>query len=475
MTSHDPARRGAAEPAPPSADFGEFVRRRHAAGQLVVQPRMGITDPHRMRAGLYATKHADATTVGTLTLDSFTRVGDLEAVARALREGHDLNGYPIVSYGPELTRGVLDGIVDATFPVQVRHGSARPRDIFTALVASGLHATEGGPVSYCLPYGRTPLDESVRNWTEACEQLLPVRESGLEPHVETFGGCMLGQLCPPSQLVALSVLEAMFFHEQGLRSLSVSYAQQINPEQDREALAALRTLCARLLPGTQWHIVVYAYMGLYPATPHGSLTLLGRAVELAVAGGAARLIVKTVSEAHRIATVAENVQALEHAARVAEAAHAARARATPGAGATAALPATRGGEDNQVYREAYALVDAVLNCGPTVGRSLLTAFKRGLLDVPYCLHPDNAGRARSCIDEDGRLNWAELGGLPLAGVVERRHRPPLTSSGLMQALARVRDHFDALAPEAVEGAWAGSVAGSGTGLPAHRTVKGELG
>ncbi|MEJ8641971.1 methylaspartate mutase [Streptomyces sp. MS1.HAVA.3] len=427
MVSHD------------AVDFGEFVLRRHAAGELVVQPRMGFGDPQRMRAGLLATRHADATTVGTLTLDSFTRVGDLESAARALREGIGLNGYPIVTYDAQTTGRVLHGVLDAEFPVQVRHGSARPQHIFRALAGAGLSATEGGPVSYCLPYGRTPLDESVRNWSECCELLLQVRGSGVEPHIETFGGCMLGQLCPPGELVAISVLEALFFYRHGLRSISVSYAQQTHAGQDEEAVASLRALCAELLPEARWHVVVYAYMGLYPTTPGGSLDLLARAAELAVTGGAARLIVKTVAESHRIPTIAENVQALEHAAR------SARARWTVRADAPAGSP--RAGTDSQVHHEARALVEAVLNCHADIGRALVIAFKRGLLDVPYCLHPDNAGRARSHIGPDGRLGWAELGALPLTGVVEHRRAPSITSSGLMQALSYVQGKFDAAALE----------------------------
>ncbi|MYW20388.1 methylaspartate mutase, partial [Streptomyces sp. SID2955] len=52
--------------------FGAFVRRAHDAGRLVVQPRMGMSSPERMRAGLLATRDAAATTVGTITLDSYT-------------------------------------------------------------------------------------------------------------------------------------------------------------------------------------------------------------------------------------------------------------------------------------------------------------------------------------------------------------------------------------------------------------------
>ncbi|MDQ2583553.1 methylaspartate mutase [Saccharothrix yanglingensis] len=409
--------------------FERFVASRHAAGELVVQPRMGFADPAAMRAGLVATRDVAAATVGTITLDSYTRVGDTDSVSRALRDGNPLNGYPIVNHPPEVTRAMLDGIEGPDFPVQVRHGSARPADIFRAMIAAGLHATEGGPVSYCLPYSRTPLDESVRNWSECCELLLAAERPGSRPHLETFGGCMLGQLCPPSELVALSVLEALFFHRAGFRSLSVSYAQQTNLAQDQEAVAALRRLCAELLPGTTWHVVVYAYMGLFPRTADGARGLLRSAAELAVTTGSERLIVKTVAEAHRIPTVAENVAALTQAASVAGT-------------AVAAVDA-----DNQVYREAHALVDAVLNSHADLGRAIVIAFKRGLLDIPYCLHPDNAGQARSHLAPDGRLGWSELGSLPLRRVVERARAGPITSSTLMSALSYVQNTYDARALE----------------------------
>ncbi|MFI1308491.1 methylaspartate mutase [Streptomyces sioyaensis] len=428
--------RTTAGPGPLVGDFGAFVRRAHQAGQLVVQPRMGFGEPATMRAGLHATRYADATTVGTVTLDSYTRVGDLAAIGTALREGTGINGFPIVSYDVEITRAVLQGLHADDFPVQVRHGSAAPFDIFVALMRAGLSATEGGPVSYCLPYGRTPLDESMRNWERSSALFTQLRERGASPHMETFGGCMLGQLCPPSMLVAVSVLEAVFFHRLGIDDLSVSYAQQTNGVQDREAVHALRRLCAELLPDADWHVVIYAYMGVYPRTPEGCYRLLGQAAELAVTTGSERLIVKTVAESQRIPTITENVAALEYAGRVAEAA-AGTGDACPAGGGPAA-----GTGDSQTYAEARALVDAVLNSHPDVGHALLLAFKRGYLDIPYCVHPDNAGRSRSYIDGDGWLRWADTGSLPLTDLVDGRRSRPVTSSDLLEALSYVQRSYD---------------------------------
>ncbi|MGP4013069.1 methylaspartate mutase [Streptomyces sp. 4N124] len=437
MSGLHPARRlRPVQQAPSPVDFGEFVRRQGGGGRLVVQPRMGFGAPEKMREGLLATKEADATTVGTLTLDSYTRVGDLDAVDSALRRGIDLNGYPVVNHPPATTAAVLEGVRDAGFPVQIRHGSATPIDIFWAMMRLRLNATEGGPVSYCLPYGRTPLADAVRNWAGCCELYVRLRQVGIEPHLETFGGCMMGQLCPPSQLVAISFLEAMFFAQHGIRSLSLSYAQQTHMGQDQEAVAALRRLCAELLPTRNWHIVVYAYMGVYPQTSRGAYRLLGRAAELAVSTGAERLIVKTAAEARRIPTIYENVLALEYAGRSAE------LTAQQDPAAAQGPQGTAGRSDSQTYREARALVDAVLNLDGDIGRALLTAFGRGYLDVPYCVHPDNAGRTRSRIDADGRLSWADIGNLPLASIVELGPSRRISSADLMNDLHHIRRRFD---------------------------------
>jgi methylaspartate mutase epsilon subunit len=413
------------------SDFGAFVAGRHRAGRLVVQPRMGMSDAEAMRAGLLATKYAADTTVGTITLDSYTRVGDLAAARSALASGADLNGYPIATHDAATTRAMLAGVAGPDFPVQVRHGSATPEHIVAALLRAGLHATEGGPVSYCLPYSRTPLAASVDSWARCCELLAGLRETGVEPHLESFGGCLMGQLCPPGLLVAVSVLEGMFFRQHGLRSISLSYAQQTNAEQDREAVLALRRLAAELLSDVDTHIVVYAYMGVYPRTFCGANALLAEAARLAVRTGAARLIVKTTAEAHRIPTVAENVAALAAAAEAA-------AGCRPESGNTA---------DTGTYAEARALVDAVLDLGPDLGHALASAFRLGHLDVPFCLHPDNAGRARGRLDRDGWLRWSRTGAMPLRPDPLAGDAAP-TSSALLSALSYVEHKFDDAAMEA---------------------------
>jgi methylaspartate mutase epsilon subunit len=400
--------------------FAAFVADAAARGELVVQPRMGFADLTRMTAGLLAVRAVPGPTAGTITLDSYTRIGAHAAARRALRDGADLNGFPLVAHGADVTRRMLEGVAAPDFPVQVRHGSAVPYEIVRTLLAAGLDATEGGPVSYCLPYSRTPLRDSIREWRRTCELM-----AAHDAHLETFGGCMLGQLCPPSLLVALSLLEAMFFRAHGLRSVSLSYAQQTDAAQDVEALGALRALAEHYLPDVEWHVVLYTYMGVYPRSRTGASALLRDSVALAVRAGVERVIVKTEVEAHRIPTVTENVTALRHAL------DAARTRPEP------VEPARTG-----VLAEARALVDAVLDLHADLGEGLATAFDRGLLDVPFCLHPDNAGAARAALDEAGRLRWVSVGAMPIAGIAATEPATALTARSLLRMLTRVEHRYD---------------------------------
>jgi len=204
---------------------------------------MGFGDVATMRDGLQKVKQLPVSRIGTITLDAKTRQRQFLEAKLALEAGVQLNGFPIVSHGPEVTRVMLDNLQDENFPVQVRHGSPIPNEVFAVADASGITAIEGGPISYCLPYGRVPLVDCIRAWSDAVSFWAEAGGArGIEPHIEGFGGCMMGQLNPPDLLAAISILEGRFFAERGIRSMSLSYSQGTNRVQDVGAILALRRL-----------------------------------------------------------------------------------------------------------------------------------------------------------------------------------------------------------------------------------------
>lgn len=410
--------------------FSQFIKAASQAGQLVVQPRMGFADVQTMRSGLEAVSQCHATTVGTITLDSYTRVSDHASARAALQSGQHLNGYPIVAHGVEVTRAMLETL-PGSLPIQVRHGSARPQDIFKVLRDCRVDATEGGPVSYCLPYGRTPLREAIEAWAQSCRLIAAPKDSPDSVHLESFGGCMLGQLCPPSMLIAISILEALFFIEHGVFDLSLSYAQQTHLQQDIAALTVLRRLANQFLGKANWHIVLYTYMGVFPRTHDGAQDLLAQSVSLAFHGHAERLIVKTTAEAHRIPTIAENIEALQFASTTWD--------RLPGS----KLATVHASElEAEIHDEALNLILTVLNLGSHLSESIAVAFERGYLDVPFCLHADNRGRSRSYISEDGLLRWHATGSMPIKATPAPGQGRKLNPYEFLSMLSFVESNFD---------------------------------
>ncbi|WP_060477024.1 methylaspartate mutase [Pseudomonas monteilii] len=406
-----------------SSHFQSFIERARARGQLVVQPRMGFGDITSMRGGLQAvSRHPGA--LGTITLDSYTRVGDYQGAQRCLNNGSPLNGFPIINHPLDALRNMLNGLHGKDFPIQVRHGTAKPQSIFKRMTAVGLEATEGGPVSYCMPYSRMPLRHAVDAWTQSCQLLA---EGCAHGHIESFGGCLLGQLCPPSMLLAVGLLEALFFRQHGIRSVSISYTQGTSVAQDQGALRALRLLAAELLGDIHWHVVVYTYMGVFPKTVHGARRLIADSVTLAKATGCERLIVKTVAEARQIPTIRDNLRALKLASATA-------ARSNP------SLEPTSQSYFEEILIETRQLLNAVLNLRGDIGPALVQAFARGLLDIPYCLHPDNGGRTRTRIDGQGALRWASCGRLPLAS--HNRRMTQVRADQLSQMLYYMVNRYD---------------------------------
>lgn len=415
-----------------TAHFDSVMGAEADSGLLVVQPRMGFETVPAMTEGLIAVRDGVAgACLGTLTIDAYTRVNQPERAAAALARGDRLNGFPITVHGPEVTAEMLAAVARPGFAVQVRHGAAFPQHIFEAAAASGLDSIEGGPVSYNLPYSREPLAATVQAWSVAARFWADHAERiGRTSHIESFAGCMLGQLCRPSLLIALSVLEGRFFRDRGVPALSLSLAQGTHDAQDTGALIAMDRLAKHYLADVQTHMVFYTFMGLFPETPWGAEAIIRRSAEIARDGGAARLIVKTAREAVGIPSIKDNIAALNWAS----------AAASP---ALTALSAEAMNWADVLEEEAGRLISAVEGLHDDVGQALIAAFEHGVLDVPHCIHRDNRNEARTGIDpETGAQIWLSTGQMPLSPVPANGMAHLDGAAGFHHALGHNRRRYD---------------------------------
>ncbi len=410
--------------------FNEFILQ-HSSDCLVVQPRMGFSDIGTMRQGLEAVKDLNFPTIGTITVDAMTRQGLVEKARLAVARGDKLNGFPLASYDDADVSALLSSVVGDQFPVQVRHGTPLPKHVFDAAREAGLIAIEGGPVSYALPYGKTPLRETFPAWRESVTSWVKYGNAiGVDTHIESFAGCMMGQLCPPQLLLALNILEGLFLKSLGLRSLSLSMAQGTNTDQDVASLLALRYLADNYLGEVSKHIVAYTWMGVFPDTSHGAELIIKESAKVASIGGAERLIVKTVDEARGIPSIESNLQAMEWCHNVSSA-----FRSCPPSVVQNTL-------SYQLVEESQLIIESVLSGHPDISTAIQRAFSKGVLDVPFCSHPDNLNRSRPVLDQHGFLGWADPGSIPVLGNRKSISAVSLTSGGLLKALGFNREKYD---------------------------------
>ena len=395
---------------------------------LYVQPRMGMASLQNMKKGLIAVKELDASTVGTITLDSYTRTQQFEKAEKALRSGLDLNGFPLLCYSHQKIKEELSCLIENDFLIQVRHGTAHPEKIFQYLVECNLFLTEGGPVSYCLPYGRSSLKDSIHSWEKGCQILAKYSPKS---HLESFAGCILGQICHPTIRVALGILEGLFFQENGLLDISLSYAQHYSISQDIAAIFALKKLAQHYFSKNMaWHVVVYTFMGIFPQTLKGHQDILRESVYLARSTNVKRIIVKTHEESFQIPSIKSNLKALKKAYEY----------------SLTSLPTMTYDRDEEqiIFSQAKAIIDCVLNLHKKLNVGLLIAFQKGYLDVPFCLHQDNLRLATCEIDSKGYLQWVSIGNLPFKITEEQNHlkHNALSSHRFLEMLRYNQIKFD---------------------------------
>jgi methylaspartate mutase epsilon subunit len=357
---------------------------------------MGFTLIKDMATALSCIKQLPFSTVGTITLDSYTRLKQYKAAFEAINRKSNLNGFPLLCYSPDEIKAYLSSQMDQTFRIQVRHGSPLPDEIIDHMIKADLTYTEGGPISYCLPYGRIKIKDSIASWKLSCEKLSSLSNQG---HLESFAGCMLGQLCPPSLLVALNILEGLFFKSYGLRDISLSYAQYYNLHQDVAAIRALQSLANKYLSYINFHVVVYTFMGLFPETHEGWKSILCESVKLLALSKSKRLIVKTSAESSNIPSLVDNITALKTAYE-----------ALNDQDYTGFKPDQV--EEEQIMQDADTIIQATLNTSSPIDQALLKGFKKGLIDIPFCIHPDNLRETIATIDDRGYICWVKKGNVP---------------------------------------------------------------
>jgi methylaspartate mutase E subunit/methylaspartate mutase S subunit len=407
-----------------------------AAGRrpMVVQPRSGVPGlAEQIR--LFQRFRAQGSPGVSFQVDSMTRnndyAGAAEAIAISARTGRDvLNGFPVVNHGVPGLRRV---IAEVGLPLQTRHSTRDPRLLAEVSYAGGVTAFEGGAICYNIPYYKDyPLREAIARWRYVDRLTGRYHERHGIVLDREFFGTLTASLLPPCIALATNIAEAVLAAEQGVKCVSLAYAEQGHRAQDVAAIRVQAALAREILAERGYgdvavHTVFHQYMAAFPQSERRSEELIFASAVTAALAGATRIITKTPAESRKIPTLADNLRGLELSLLGIAEAHRYRLREE----AVAA-------EERMLRREVRAIWDSLLACGRgDLAAGVVRGFDLGWIDIPFAPSVYNRGELLTARDVEGAVRFLDTGNLRFdaevrdfhaAKMAARRHAEGLRSS-----------------------------------------------
>jgi methylaspartate mutase epsilon subunit len=377
------------------------------SNKMLVQPRGGFPTYKKQFAlnEFFVNANVD---VLPLTIDSNTRLNDYGTAAKMLRlsEENDvdmLNGYPLVNHGYRTTRKM---ITHFNKPVSLRHGTPDARLLIEQAIASGIFDIEGGPITYLLPYSKNfPLDKAFLYW-KYVEQVCANYSQLNEPINRESFGPLTATLVPPSITIVIQLLEMLLSLQEGVKSFSVSFAQQGSMMQDIVTGHVIKKLARHYAEeigcgDAAINLVYHQWMGAFPTDQNYAEQLISIATVIASMVGADKIITKTKQEAAGIPTKeanAETVANTQYALSILN-----------------GLPNFTDEEEEEILTaEVMAIMEAVFNDpADTLWRKVFNSIKNGIIDVPFSPHIINHNEMITIRDAQKNIRIINRGNVPI--------------------------------------------------------------
>jgi methylaspartate mutase epsilon subunit len=383
---------------------------RMGQGQMLVQPRSGVAlIGEQMK--LFKNFKRAGVKVLSYQVDSLTRNNNYVGAEDGIRESRmsgtsTINGFPVVNHGVSGLRKIAQQI---HLPLQTRHSTRDPRLLAEISYAGGVTSFEGGAICYNIPYYKDyPLAESIRNW-QYVDYLTGLyhRQFGVVLDREFFG-TLTATLIPPCIAIVTNVLETLLAVRQGVRCVSLGYAEQGHRSQDIAAIRMLRELTSEILNNmgykdVQVNTVFHQYMAAFPPCEHRADELIRNSAVTAARSGATRMIGKTPVEAFRIPTVTDNIMGIE------------LINSGIATAADCYVDEARVAEECAVIRrEVESIFESIVLCGHgDIAHGVVAGFEKGFIDIPFSPSVHNRGAVMTTRDVEGAVRFLSFGQLQL--------------------------------------------------------------
>ena len=404
----------------------------------LVQPRSGVSQVGE-QIKLFKTFKSVGADVLSYQIDSLTRNNNYARAEEAIQESRELgvstiNGFPLINHGVPALRRISSAV---NIPLQVRHSTRDPRLLAEISYAGGVTAFEGGAICYNIPYYKDyPLDQSLRRWQYVDRLTGSYYERwGIKLDREFFG-TLTATLIPPSLAIVTGLIEAILAVRQGVKSVSLGYAEQGHGVQDIAAIRVMRAMSQNMLSqmghkDVQVSTVFHQYMAAFPeSAPRAEELIYNSAVTMGLSG-ATRVLIKTPAEAIKIPRLEDNVQAINLVKRgLADATH------------LLADESRVAQESAIIEREVEAMLESVFVCGRgQLAAGVVEGFRRGYLDIPFSPSLYNRGEVVTARDVEGAVRFLSCGELQFDRELTEFHRDKMDERRRAEGLLTAKQDY----------------------------------
>jgi methylaspartate mutase epsilon subunit len=404
----------------------------------LIQPRSGVSLVEEQIRLFQAFKSAGAHAL-SYQVDSLTRNNNYAGADEAIRESRatgltTLNGFPVINHGVSGLRRI---ITEVKVPLQTRHSTRDPRLLAEISYAGGVTAFEGGAICYNIPYYKNyPLRESLKTW-QYVDRLTGIyyERYGILLDREFFG-TLTATLMPPSLAIAVNLIEAILAVRQGVRCVSLGYAEQGHRAQDIAAIRTLKAMAGEVLNhlgyrNIQVNTVFHQYMAAFPGEPERAEELIYNSAITMTLSGATRIIVKTPVEAVKIPTLRDNVHGIGLVMRGMADAVCHR------------VDETRVAEECSIIRrEVQAMLDAIILCGGgCIAEGVVKGFSLGCLDIPFSPSVHNRHEVMTARDVEGAVRYLSCGKLPFDRELREFHETKMAERRRVEGLQQKQNYL----------------------------------
>jgi methylaspartate mutase epsilon subunit len=217
--------------------------------------------------------------------------------------------------------------------------------------------------------------------------------SGLD---REFFGTLTATLIPPSLAIVVNILEAILAIRQGVRCISLGYAEQGHRIQDIAAMRMLRCLMEEIILRLGYHdvqvnTVFQQYMAAFPESQARAEELIYQSAITASLSDATRVIVKTPAEASGIPDLEDNLRGISLAMS------GRRRRTDRLMRGEWPKSAPSSGERSRQSLRAFCCVAAEMYL-----KGIVEGFRLGFLDIPFSPSIYNRGAVMTARIETAR-------------------------------------------------------------------------